>query len=188
MRTWLPLVIVVLLISAGLWFAESPPPQLLGKKPTPQQKRKAADLVIRDARTRHFNREGTLAYRVDAEQITFFQFERRDRADLTEPRILFYQEHQPKWRTESRNGVAHNNGERVVLRGDVQINELPGPGGIQLDTQAISIKPREEYAETDKVVKITAGPNSTTGKGLRAYLKEDRVEILSDVKSSYETE
>ncbi len=187
MRTWLPLVIVVLLISAGLWFAESPPQQLLGKRPTPQQKQRAADLVIHDAKTRHFNEEGTLAYRVDAEKITFFQFERRDRADLTEPRILFYQEREPKWRTESRKGVAHNNGERVVLSGDVKINELPEPGGVRLDTQTITIKPREEYAETDKVVTITAGPNVTTGKGLRAFLKEDRVEILSDVKSSYET-
>ncbi|WP_323845096.1 LPS export ABC transporter periplasmic protein LptC [Microbulbifer magnicolonia] len=188
MRTWLPLVVVVLLISAGLWFSESPPQQLLGKQPTPQQQKGAADLVIRDAKTRHFNQEGTLAYRVDADQITFFQFERRDRADLTEPRILFYQEHEPKWRTESRRGVAHNNGERVVLHGDVLITELPKPGGIKLNTQSITIKPREEFAETDKVVTITAGPNSTTGRGLRAFLKEDRVEILSDVKSSYETE
>ncbi|AMX02030.1 LPS export ABC transporter periplasmic protein LptC [Microbulbifer thermotolerans] len=187
MRSWLPLVAVVLLISAGLWFAESPPQQLLGKRPTPQQQKKAADLIIRDARTRHFNEEGTLAYRVDADQITYFQFERRDRADLTEPRFLFYQAHQPKWRTESRSGVAHNNGERVVLRGDVKINELPEAGGIRLDTQAITIKPRQEYAETDKVVTITAGPNITSGKGLRAFLKEDRVEILSDVKSSYES-
>lgn len=188
MRTWLPLVIVVLLISAGLWFSESPPQELLGKRPTPQQQKGAADLVIHGAKTRHFNQEGTLAYRVDAEKITFFKFERRDRADLTEPRILFYQQDEPKWRTESRSGVAHNNGRRVVLRGDVEITEMPAPGGIKLNTQSITIKPREEYAETDKVVKITAGPNSTTGKGLRAFLKEDRVEILSDVKSSYETE
>jgi len=188
MRTWLPLVIVVLLISTGLWFAESPPQQLLGKKPTPQQQKTAPELVIRDARTRHFNEEGTLAYRVDADQITFFQFERRDRADLTEPRMLFYQEDQPKWRTRSKSGVAHNNGERVELHGDVTVDELPAPGGLRLDTQTITIKPREEYAETDKVVTITAGPNTTTGKGMRAFLKEERVEILSDVKSRYETE
>ena len=188
MRSWLPLVIVVALISAGLWFAESPPAELVGKRPTSQQWNKAADLVIRGAKTRHFNQEGTLAYRVDAERITFFQFARRDRADLTEPRILFYQEDQPKWRTESRSGVAHNNGESVVLSGDVHITEQPAPGGIQLDTQSITIKPREEYAETDKVVTITSGPNRTQGKGLRAFLKEDRVEILSEVESTYETE
>lgn len=187
MRTWLPMVIVVLLICAGVWFAESPPEELLGKRPTPQQHDKAADLVIRGAKTRHYNQQGTLAYTVDAEQITFFQFDRRDRADLTEPRILFYLEDNPKWHTQSRKGVAHNNGERVVLRGDVIVDELPKPGGITLNTQSITIKPREEYAETDKLVTITAGPNSTTGKGLRAFLKQDRVEILSDVKSSYET-
>ncbi|MCW8125179.1 LPS export ABC transporter periplasmic protein LptC [Microbulbifer halophilus] len=188
MRSWLPMVIVVALISAGLWFAESEPQQLMGKRPTPQQQNRAADLVIRDARTRHFNTGGTLAYRVDAERITFFQFARRDRADLTEPRILFYLEDEPRWRTESRTGVAHNNGQRVVLKGDVEINELPEPGGIRLDTQSITIKPHQEYAETDKLVTITAGPNRTQGKGLRAHLKEDRVEILSEVQSSYETD
>ncbi|WP_193165974.1 LPS export ABC transporter periplasmic protein LptC [Microbulbifer hainanensis] len=186
MRTWLPLVIVVALISAGLWFMESPPEQLVGKRPTPQEQNRAPDLVIRDAKTRHFNQEGTLAYRVDADKITFFQFARRDRADLTEPRILFYQGDQPKWRTVSRTGVAHNNGQRVVLRGDVEITEQPEPGGVRLETQQITIKPRQEYAETDKLVTITAGPNRTQGKGLRAFLKQDRVEILSDVESSYE--
>lgn len=188
MRSWLPLVIVVLLISAVAWFTESPPEQLLSKRPTPQQQSRAADLVIHGAKTRHFNLEGTLAYLVDADQITFFQFQRRDHADLTEPRILFYQDQQPKWRTQSKSGVAHNNGERVLLRGDVRIIELPEPGGVELTTQAITIKPREEYAETDKVVTIATGPNTTTGRGLRAFLKEDRMEILADVKSTYEIE
>ncbi|UHQ54812.1 LPS export ABC transporter periplasmic protein LptC [Microbulbifer sp. YPW16] len=188
MRTWLPLFVIVALISAVAWFAESPPPELLGKQPTPRQYNRAPDLVIRDARTRHFNLEGNLAYRVDAERITFFQFARRDRANLKEPRILFYQGDQPRWRTESRSGVAHNNGERVVLRGEVHINELPEPGGIVLDTEKITIKPRQEYAETDKLVTIAAGPNRTQGKGLRAFLKQDRVEILSEVESTYETQ
>ncbi|WP_160152796.1 LPS export ABC transporter periplasmic protein LptC [Microbulbifer sp. ALW1] len=186
MRTWLPLVIVVALVSLGLWFAESPPKQLLGKRPTQQDHNKAADLIIRDARTRHFNVEGTLAYEVDAERITFFQFARRDRADLTEPRMMFYQGESSKWRTESRSGVAYDNGQKVVLEGDVSIKELPQPG-ITLRTPKIVIKPREEFAETDKVVTITDGPNRTTGKGLRADLKQDTVEILSDVESSYET-
>ncbi|WP_444886966.1 LPS export ABC transporter periplasmic protein LptC [Microbulbifer sp. JMSA008] len=188
MRTWLPLLLVVSLISAGLWLSESPPDQLLGIRPTPQQHDKAAELIIRNAKTRHFNEEGNLAYRVDADQITYYQFKRRDRADLTEPRMVFYQDDQPKWRTESREGVAHNRGERIVLSGDVEIDELPTPGGIKLETSSITILPAKEFAETDKVVTISSGPNRTTGKGMRAYLNEDRMEILSDVKSIYDTD
>ncbi|KUJ83255.1 LPS export ABC transporter periplasmic protein LptC [Microbulbifer flavimaris] len=188
MRTWLPLAIIVSLISLGLWFYESPPEQLLGKRPTPKEYNRAADLVIREAKTRHFNTEGTLAYRVDADSITYFQFARRDRANLDKPRIVFYQGESPRWRTESRKGVAHNNGQRVVLRGDVNIWELPETDGIHLQTPAITIKPRQEYAETDKIVKITAGANRTEGRGLRAFLKKDRVEILSEVQSIYETQ
>ncbi|MBY6191497.1 LPS export ABC transporter periplasmic protein LptC [Microbulbifer agarilyticus] len=186
MRTWLPLVIVVVLISAGLWFTESPPEQLLGKRPTQQEHNRAADLIIRDARTRHYNIDGNLAYEVDAERITFFRFARRDRADLTEPRMMFYQGEDTKWRTESRKGIAFNNGQRVVLQGDVSVAELPQPG-ITLRTPKIVLKPREEFAETDKVVTITDGANVTTGKGLRADLKQDKVEILSNVESRYET-
>ena len=119
--------------------------------------------------------------------MTFFQFARRDRADLTEPRMMFYQGEDSRWRTESRSGVAYNNGQKVVLRGDVSIRELPEPG-ITLRTPSITIKPREEFAETDKRVTITDGPNRTTGKGLRADLKKDKVEILSDVESSYEAQ
>ncbi|MFA0811366.1 LPS export ABC transporter periplasmic protein LptC [Microbulbifer epialgicus] len=186
MRTWLPLLLVVTLISAGLWFSESPPEELLGIRPTPQQHDQAADLIIRGAKTRHFNEDGNLAYRVDAEQITYYQFKLRDRAELTEPRMLFYQDDQPKWRTESRQGVAYNRGERLVLSGDVEIDELPTPGGIKLQTSSITILPDKEFAETDKVVTISSGPNRTIGKGMRVYLNEDRVEILSDVKSNYD--
>lgn len=186
MRTWLPLVIVVALVSLGLWFSEDPPEQLLGKRPTQQQHSKAADLIIRDARTRHYSMAGTLAYEVNAERVTFFRFARRDRADLTEPRMTFYQGEDSKWRTESRTGIAYDNGQKVVLQGDVSIKELPQPG-ITLRTPKIIIKPREEFAETDKIVTITDGRNRTTGKGLRADLKQDKVEILSDVESSYET-
>ncbi|WP_237066249.1 LPS export ABC transporter periplasmic protein LptC [Microbulbifer guangxiensis] len=186
MRTWLPLAIVVALISVGLWFSESPPEQLLGKRPTPKEQNRAADLIIRGAQTRHFGTDGTLAYRVDADSITYFQFARRDRANLEQPRIVFYQGEAPRWRTESRIGVAHNNGERVVLRGNVNIWELPERGGIHLQTPSITIKPRQEYAETDKVVKIAAGANRTEGRGLRAFLKDDRVEILAEVQSIYE--
>lgn len=187
MRTWLPLLLVVMLISAGLWFSESPPEQLLGISPTPQQHDRAAELVIRDAKTRHFDGDGNLAYRVDAEQITYYQFKRRDRAVLAEPRMVFYQDDQPKWRTESRRGVAYNRGERIVLQEKVEIDELPTAGGIKLETSSLTFFPDKEFAKTDKVVIIRSGLNSTTGKGMRAYLKENRVEILSDVKSSYDT-
>ncbi|WP_226645687.1 LPS export ABC transporter periplasmic protein LptC [Microbulbifer variabilis] len=188
MRTWLPLLLVVSLISVGLWLSESPPNQLLGISPTPEQYDKAAEMIIRNAKTRHFNEEGNLAYRVDADQITYYQFKLRDRADLAEPRMLFYEDDQPKWRTESRQGVAYNRGERLVLSGDVVIDELPAPGGIKLETSSITILPAKEFAETDKVVTISSGPNRTTGKGMRAYLNEDRMEILSDVKSIYDTD
>ncbi|MDP5209492.1 LPS export ABC transporter periplasmic protein LptC [Microbulbifer sp. 2205BS26-8] len=187
-RTWLPLLLVILLISVGLWFSESPPEQLLSIRPTPQQQDRAAELIIRNAKTRHFDQEGNLAYRVDAQQITYYQFKRRDRADLTEPRLFFYEDDQPKWRTESRWGTVYNRGERVVLEGEVVIDELPAIGGIKLETPSITLLPDREFAETDKVVTITSGPNRTTGKGMRAYLSEDRVEILSDVKSSYDTD
>lgn len=182
MRSWLPLVIVVALVTLGLWFTESPPTLLT--RPTPEQQRQAADLVIRGAETRHYSQEGTLAYRVDAERITFFQFDRRDRAELEQPRMLFYQDDAPKWSTISRRGVAHNHGERVILSGQVRVQELPE--GIELRTSRITLKPREEYAETDKVVTITSGAHRTEGRGLRADLKQDRIEILSEVKSHYE--
>ncbi|WP_444930006.1 LPS export ABC transporter periplasmic protein LptC [Microbulbifer sp. SSSA002] len=188
MRSWLPLVLVTLLISAGLWFSESPPEQLLGKRPTPQQQDRAADLIIKGAETRHFDQTGNLAYRVDAEEITYFQFKRRDRANLKEPRMLFYTDDTAKWATRSKRGTAFNRGKRIVLNGDVQIDELPTPDGVKLETSRITIFPNREFAETDKVVIISSGPNRTEGKGLRAYLKENRMEILSDVKSSYDTQ
>ncbi|MEW5248101.1 LPS export ABC transporter periplasmic protein LptC [Microbulbifer sp. 2201CG32-9] len=188
MRSWLPLFILATLIGVSLWYADSAPEQLLGKRPTQQEKNRAADLVIRDAHTRHFDTEGALAYIVNAEQITYFQFARRDQADLAEPRIVFYQDDRPKWLTESRQGIAYNNGQKVELSGDVVINELPEPGGLTLETQAITVLPQQEFAETDKLVTITSGTSITEGIGMHALLKENRVKILSEVKSTYESD
>lgn len=185
MRTWLPLAVVVMLITLGLWYSESPPSGFLGKRPTPQQQSEAANLIIRDAKTRNYNTEGVLAYRVNAERITYYKFAPRDRADLIEPRILFYKQQKPKWLTQSKSGIAFNDGERVLLSGDVDILEQPQPG-ITLHTQSITVIPQEEFAETDDYVTVINGLSRTTGKGLRADLKQDKIKLLSEVKSIYE--
>jgi lipopolysaccharide export system protein LptC len=65
-----------------------------------------------------------------------------------------------------------------------------GPDGkreIHIETQDLRVSPRKEYAETDLPVSISTPESLTRGTGMRAYLGESRVQLLSKVKTTIES-
>ncbi|GMG86602.1 LPS export ABC transporter periplasmic protein LptC [Biformimicrobium ophioploci] len=186
MRTWIPLA-VALLVALGLWIADSPPDQLGGKRPSRKQQNQAADLVIRGAQTSHFDKNGLLAYQFNSDKLTYFQYTRRDRADLVNPEIIFFEESEPRWQVTARTGRATNNGSNVVFRGNVVIERSGAGAESKLSTSELQMKPHDKYAHTNKTVTISNLGSQITGKGMKADLNKNHLELLSEVESTYET-
>jgi LPS export ABC transporter protein LptC len=56
---------------------------------------------------------------------------------------------------------------------------------IKVETQVIRYQPKKKYAETDQFITMTKPDLKITGVGMRAFLENGSVELLSDVKTSY---
>ena len=61
-----------------------------------------------------------------------------------------------------------------------------GKREIHIETHDLRVLPREEYAETELPVSISTPESLTHATGMRAYLDESRVQLLSKVKTTIE--
>lgn len=55
-----------------------------------------------------------------------------------------------------------------------------------LTTSRLSVFPEREYAETQQPVKIEAANGVTTAVGMKAYLDDSRMHLLSSVRGQHE--
>ena len=75
-----------------------------------------------------------------------------------------------------------------MLLGQVDIwrNKPDGKPEIHIETEDLKVLPGDEYAETALPVSISTPESFTRGTGMRAYLGESRVQLLSDVRTKIE--
>ena len=50
----------------------------------------------------------------------------------------------------------------------------------------MTVFPQKQYAQTEQAVRIDGAGGTTTGKGMKAYLKDGRMDLLSNVRGQYE--
>ncbi len=50
----------------------------------------------------------------------------------------------------------------------------------------MTVFPQQEYAQTEQPVRIDGAGGVSTGTGMKAYLKESRIHLLSNVRGQYE--
>ena len=76
----------------------------------------------------------------------------------------------------------------MLLYGDVQIWRLNEAGvrELEIETRDVRVLPDTQYGETDKPVVIRTPGSVTTSIGMRAYMGQRRIELLSGVKTIYE--
>lgn len=77
--------------------------------------------------------------------------------------------------------------QAIELRQDVVLNRpaTAKTQPVRVETQSLNYKPEKQYAETQQFVKMTKPALTITGVGLRAFLENNWVELLHDVKTYY---
>jgi len=115
---------------------------------------------------------------------TLFYNETEGRTDFTQPKITLIQPGENLY-IQSETGHSVNddhiefNGNVVMLQIDkTQQNKT-------LTTQHITYNPNTQLISSDQLVKISQPNLQMTGTGLRADLKNNQYQLLSDVKGEY---
>jgi lipopolysaccharide export system protein LptC len=115
-------------------------------------------------------------------------FPRDDSTDLSVPYVVFYRDGEPPWTVAAQRGWVSSEGRVILLNDAVHIHRDAAPGvrAVDVETDELLLRPDEEYAETDAPIRVRTADSLTTGVGVRVYLQEERVEVLSQARGRYE--
>jgi len=182
-RRWLfPLAATALLAALAWW-------GLAEREPAPRR----APATVEEPRATYYAQdfevlvtdgEGQPEYRVRAPRGAYF--EERDLWRFTEPRWWVYRDDGPPWRGRAERGRSWQDGERASLSGDVRLRHQDPGGETLLRTEHLELEPPRSYAETDRLVIITGPDYELRGVGGRAWLEEERMELLSQVRGHHD--
>jgi len=192
-RNWLSIAIISGLTLAFIVLWDSPPAQF-HKAPTAEtEQNRSPSNTLKEGKTRSFNAQGTLHYTVEAAATQYFrtdatQTSKGDYTNLSSPRVrLFQTPDTPPWHITSEHGQITNSGETITLWGNTRVwkvNEHQQKS--ELVSERLVVKPEQQYVETDKAVMLTTAGSTTRAIGMRAYLKQDKIELLSNVRGTHE--
>jgi lipopolysaccharide export system protein LptC len=133
-----------------------------------------------------FNDQGTLAYQLRSDRATH---QRADDSTLLEqPNLLYYRpgEAHP-WLLQAQQGVVTSGGDQVDMMNDVLLQRQdPVAPTARLTTQALTLYPERDYAETAQSVRIQTAGSDTTATGMQVFLNDGRLELLSNVRGQHE--
>ena len=191
-RHWLSLstLIGLTLLFVLLW--DSPPAILKRGQPAEATPAMLVASVATNAVQQRYNETGQVAYQFTATEVRHFQRRpgrphAKDYSEFTAPNLILYNDPAHPWYVKANTGKANQAGTVITLTGNVVIWEFDTKGQrSELTTSFLRLKPDEQYAETNKPVIMTAADGKTTAIGMKAFLKEERFELLSRVRGIHD--
>lgn len=128
---------------------------------------------------------GRLLYNIAAELAE----ERPDenRILLSNVRVNYRPAAQVPWDISSQSGVAQLDETYIDLFGQVELTSVPEPPETEtiIFTDSLRLEPEQFVAQTTDRVRIQMGGRQLRATGLIAYLKDDRLELQSNVNGQF---
>ena len=156
-------------------------------EPVEEKLRHDPDYYVKDFSVTTMGENGKPKHLLVATQMDHYPDD--DTTGLLKPRMEIYRTPEPQWDINSERGWVSSDGKLVLLLGDVRIKRKGSATNepVNLWTEELRYRPEDQYAETDKHVKIKNGDSITEAVGMRAWLNEGKIQFLSRTKGSYET-
>lgn len=109
-------------------------------------------------------------------------------SEVDQPSMQVFSKNGPPWHIDAGTGWLAAEGKTVILRDGVVIRQTNAEQGREtiIRTPDLTIKPDDEYAETASPVNYSDGTGTVVDAvGMRAHFKEERLELLSQVRGKY---
>jgi lipopolysaccharide export system protein LptC len=179
--TWVPAaVLVALAVASGLWLSAFSQRQGNSERFTGR----APDLTMDEFEVTTMGEDGNPLRRLSAAHLAHFT--KTGTKELRRPHLVIYQAKAEPWHIASERGWVSAENDVLMLLGKVDIwrNYRDGKREIHIETEDLRVLPNEQYAETEFAVAISTKESLTQGTGMRAYLDESRLQLLSGVKTT----
>ncbi|HTT07503.1 MAG TPA: LPS export ABC transporter periplasmic protein LptC [Gammaproteobacteria bacterium] len=108
--------------------------------------------------------------------------------ELVQPLLEVYNADGPPWHVKSERGWISAKHDLVLLRGEVQIwrETAGGARDFEVLTRDVRVLPDDRYAETAQPAIIRSPSAEYHAVGMRAWLDENRLELLKQVRGHHE--
>jgi lipopolysaccharide export system protein LptC len=147
---------------------------------------------ITDVEVRHYDQEGQLRYQMNTPLIRSFQPQTKASAEdyslfQTPVFVLVNDPKKPGWFVTSQEGRLDSNNEWFTLYKEVVARQTSEKHGeTTITTSDLRLNTREQFADTSKTVTMRAAKSQITGTGMHVDMKRDHIQLLSNVKGTYE--
>lgn len=163
----------------GSWYLARPTAETdLGERPVEGEHQ---GYYLKTARILGTGENGKLLYQIEAGHA---EQQSDERIEFTDVRIRYSPESDIPWTVVADAATLNENNPRITLRGHVRAtsNSAAGDNETEIRTQYLELDPERFLAETEQRVQIRVGARSLTATGMLASLKDDRIELKSNVR------
>lgn len=193
MKQWLTIALICAL-TAGIVLLLDTRPDLLNPLAEPKKAEfeRFPYAVLHDAKTSHFNEDGSLSYAFDAVTLKHFRadMDRSSAEDymlMTAPKLTLYTDAQAApWFLTAKHGKAMAKGDLLELWNDVTLWRVQNGERTELTTDNISIYPQTKQLKTQATVKIQSPNGKVSADGLEVDMIKQRYKLLANVRGQHD--
>jgi LPS export ABC transporter protein LptC len=173
-------MVVLAILAAATWIATWQGEEL-GEPTNLVTEAEPLRVLTRGARLTGMDEQGRPTYRIFAERLDELPGE--DRLQLTGVNIDYQPVDETPWLLSAASAEYARDGSQLDLLGNVQVRSAPTDGSepMTIVTEQLLFSPDTSSAESDENVEIRVGGWQLRAVGLRTLLKEDTLELESQV-------
>jgi LPS export ABC transporter protein LptC len=194
------IIAIIVLTSILCFVLWQSPPSILKELPDTDTPNKPAhpDAFFINSRTVQYNETGEISHTLTSERASDFEAKPgalESYTLLTQPDIHFYNAKNSQtgnhisWQASSDAAKSMYNNQVILMSGNVILIQQAASDAktpTTIESETLFMKLDEQYAETNKSVTIKDASGVTTSTGLTLSLKNNVIELLSNVRSRYE--
>ena len=143
------------------------------------------DFYAHNTYTVQYQADGKLHYEITAEKVEHIKTS--DITLMTAPNMNLFRGTDLPWQIRSERGEVSPGGSEVELIERVRVERTDAKGRpTTLTTSRLTVFPNKEFAQTQQAVRIVAANVVTTAQGMKAYMNDGRMLLLSNVRGQHE--
>lgn len=175
---WETVIILLLVATASAWLLNK---LTTGESTDTTEFRHDPDYYMENFTTWSMGEDGVPKNILNADYMAHYPDS--DTTELTNPRLEVFRDHKQPVNIIADKGWVTDGNEVILLSGKVRLWEEDAEGNIRMEITSTDVKilPELEYAETEKPATLTRGRITVNTTGMRAWMKESRIEFLNNV-------
>jgi len=173
--------IAAIFAAVGYWNIS---PERFLDQPAPVVEEKI-DWYATNTHTLQYLPDGKVQYEMTADKVDHVKA--TDITLVTTPDLNMFRGTEFPWHVQSKRAEVNSGGTEVELIDSVRVARTDEKNRTTIITSTrMTVFPQQQYAQTEQPVRIDGAGGVSTGTGMKAYLKESRIHLQSNVRGQYE--